>query len=438
VNNRFLILALLLPMLPSPAQADDWPQWRGPARDGTWNESGILSQFAAGNIQAKWRAPVSSGYTGPTVASGRVYLMDRLTKPAQTERILCYNEESGDFLWSHEYAAEYRNVQYVAGPRASVIIHKNRAYALGTMGTLHCLDAVTGDLVWARDLNEEYAIRMPIWGIAASPLIEGDLLILQIGGSPDACILALDLATGVERWRALEDRPSYSAPIVIDQGDIRVLTVWTGDSVAGLNPATGAVLWKHPFPPSQMVIGIATPVVSGDRLLVSSFYDGSLQLNLEADPPGANERWHRKGPNGRNTDALHSLISTPLIEDGYIYGIDAYGHMRCLDLDTGNRVWEDTTAVPTARWSTAHFVQNDKTTWIFNERGELLLTRLSPQGLTILSRAKLIEPTRDQLNSRGGVTWSHPAFANGHIFIRNDTELICADLRADSENSAHE
>ena len=426
---KSLMVACAITLTAGSVGADEWPQWRGPRRDGTWLESGIVDRFSDATIPAVWRVPVSSGYSGPTVADGRVYLMDRQTSPDQAERILCFDWKTGKSLWSHEYPAEYRNVQYVAGPRASVLIHDGTAYALGTMGHLHCLNATTGDVHWRRDLNAEYEIRMPIWGIAASPIIEGDLLIVQIGGSPDACLVAFDRFTGEERWRALEDRASYSAPIIVERKEGRLLICWTGDSVAGLDPMTGKVHWRHPFPPSQMVIAIATPVVSDNRLFVSSFYDGSLMLRLTDDPPEVQELWHRQGPSGRDTDALHSLISTPLIEGDYIYGIDSYGHMRCLDIETGERVWEDTTAVPTARWSTAHFVRNNGRFWIFNERGELLIARLSPEGLDIMSRAQLIEPTRDQLNRRGGVTWSHPAFAYGHIFIRNDEELICADLR---------
>lgn len=424
---------LVLPILwiASHSHADEWPQWRGPDRDGTWKESGIVDQLPAGQIARKWQVPVSSGYSGPTVSGGRVYLTDRKTKPEQIERILCFDWESGETVWSHEYPAEYRNVQYVAGPRASVLIDDGRAYALGTMGHLNCLDAATGEMLWHRDLNAEYGIRMPIWGIAGSPLVEGDLLIVQIGGAPGACIVAFDRRTGEERWRALDDQASYSAPVIVEQGGKRVLVCWTGDSVSGLDPQTGAIHWRRPFPPSQMIIGIATPIVAGDRLFVSSFYDGSLMLELLEDPLGIEERWYRKGPSGRHTDALHSLISTPLIQGEYIYGIDAYGHMRCLELESGNRVWEDTTAVPIARWSTVHMVQNGDRVWMFNERGELLITQLSPTGLKIISRADLISPTLDQLNNRGGVTWSHPAFAYGHIFIRNDEELICASLLAD-------
>ena len=140
------------------------------------------------------------------------------------------------------------------------------------------------------------------------------------------------------------------------------------------------------------------------------------------------EIWGRKGPDEKHTEGLHSIISTPIRIGDYIYGVDSYGELRCLDATTGDRVWEDLSAVPKARWSTIHFVKNHDKVWMFNERGELLITTLSPEGLKIISRTQLIEPTRDQLNRRGGVCWAHPAFAYRHVFARNDEELVCASL----------
>jgi hypothetical protein len=179
-----------------------------------------------------------------------------------------------------------------------------------------------------------------------------------------------------------------------------------------------------------MPIGIATPVVEGDRVFFTSFYDGSLMLRLLQDRPEVEKVWQISGRNEKNTEALHSIISTPVFENGYIYGVESYGELRCLDAATGNRVWENRTAVPRARWSTIHFVKNGDRYFLFNERGELIIARLSPQGYDEISRAKLLEPTMDQLRERGGVCWSHPAFANKHVFARNDKELVCASLAA--------
>jgi outer membrane protein assembly factor BamB len=370
------------------------------------------------------------------VAEGRVYISDRVDDPLQKERVHCFDAQTGRPIWSYEYDCPYVDIGYKAGPRACVTIDEGRAFALGAMGHLHCFDAAKGDVLWKRDLNREYKIqdkdlgddRMPIWGIAAAPLVYQDLVILHIGGRDGACIVALNKTSGDEVWRALDDRAQYSAPILIQQAGQTVCVCWTGDSVAGLDPATGKVYWRHPLTPGKMPIGIATPVVEKDRLFVTSFYDGSLMLRLLQDKPAVEELWRRVGPSERETDALHSIISTPSMIGDYIYGDDSYGELRCLDAKTGDRLWEDQTATPRERWSNIHFVQNGERVWMFNERGELIISKLSPQGFEEIDRAKLISPTLEQLRRRDGVTWAHPAFANRCVFARNDKELVCASL----------
>jgi outer membrane protein assembly factor BamB len=411
------------------ARADEWPQWRGPNRDGVWREDGLVDHFASPQLKLRWQADVGSGYSGPTVALGRVYVTDRLVEPTQQERVLCFDWQSGKPLWKHQYDCAYVKVGYTAGPRASVTVDDGRAYSLGTMGHLFCFDAASGQIIWSHRLTDEYKVRMPIWGLASAPLVEQDLLIVQCGGE-HACIVAFDKRTGEERWKSLDDRASYSAPIMIEQAGRRVLVCWTGDNVVGLNPRSGELYWKHPFTPTRMVIGIGTPAVDRDRLFVSCFYDGSLMLKLGEDRPTVHEVWRRLGRDEQHTDSLHSMIGTPWIIGDYIYGVDSYGQLRCLQADTGDRVWESLDAVPKARWATIHMVRNGERMWMFNERGMLIIARLSPQGYDEISRAKLLDPTSVQLSQRGGVCWSHPAFAYRHVFARSDEKLVCASLAA--------
>jgi outer membrane protein assembly factor BamB len=413
------------------ARADDWPQWRGPNRDGVWAEDGILDRFPEPEIAVKWRVPISSGYSGPTVADERVYVTDRVDEPEEIERVHCFEWETGKTIWSYSYPASYEKIGYRAGPRASVHVEDGRAYSLGAAGHLHCFNAATGELLWGRDLRAQYAIRMPIWGISAAPVVEGDLIIVQIAGEGDACVVAFDKRTGQERWKALPDDASYVAPIVIDQAGRRVLVVWTADRIVGLDPATGRLYWDHPTPWERWPIAIATPVVHGDLLLLSDAHKGTRLLRLLDDRPAVEPLWHRQRADLPDGAALHCLISTPLIDENHIYGADGRGVLRCLRLDTGEQVWEDRTAVPEDNWATIHLVRQGERTWLFNERGELLIGRLTPEGFEEISRAKLIEPTLEQLRRRGGVTWSHPAFAYRHVFARNDQELVCADLSAE-------
>ncbi|MGE0760551.1 MAG: PQQ-binding-like beta-propeller repeat protein, partial [Pirellulaceae bacterium] len=233
--------------------ADDWPQWRGPGRDGVWRESGIVEKFAGPELTLKWRVPVGAGYSGPTVARGRVYLTDRVTEPRQQERVLCFDEQTGKTLWSYAYDCTY-TISYTAGPRACVTVADGQAFALGAMGHLYAFAAETGEVLWRHDCLAEYQIALPIWGIAAAPLVFEDLVVVHIGGK-EACLVAFRRQDGKEVWRALSDRAQYSAPILVEQAGQRVLVCWTGDSIAGLDPRTGRVFWRHELKPNKMPIG---------------------------------------------------------------------------------------------------------------------------------------------------------------------------------------
>jgi outer membrane protein assembly factor BamB len=424
----FLILVTLSwAYLVSDSHSNEWPQWRGPNRDGVWNETGIIDKFPDTGIKVEWSAPVAAGYSGPTVADGRVYVTDRITSPEEMERVHCFDWENGKALWTFEYPCTYK-IQFPLGPRASVSIDDGRAYSLGAMGDFYCFDAASGKVLWHKNLKNEYRIEMPIWGIAASPIVEGNLIIVQVGGADGACLVAFDKRTGEEKWKAIDDPASYSSPIIINEAGKRVLVCWTGAHVAGLDPGSGHVYWKYPTPPSQMVVNITTPVFSNDRLFVSNFLDGSWMLQVDQNEMSVEKVWHRVGRSERNTDSLHSIISTPLIQGDYIYGVDSYGELRCLQAQNGDRIWEDLSLVPKARWATVHMVRNENNIWAFNELGELIICELSPSGLTVLSRAQLIEPTSANPQRDGGICWVHPAYAYKHVFARNDKELICASL----------
>ncbi|MGB7323685.1 MAG: PQQ-binding-like beta-propeller repeat protein [Rubripirellula sp.] len=416
--------------LTTTAVADDWPQWRGINRDGRINEPGLMTSLPEGHLPRKWTVKIGAGYSGPTVADGRVFVTDRGLddEDGEIERVLCFNAETGEEIWKHTYPAVYGDIGYRAGPRASVTIHGDLAISVGAAGQLICFDASDGKIKWQHGLRDEYAVRMPIWGITAAPLVYDDLVIQVVAGAGDACVVAFDLATGKERWRSIDEPAGYSSPILIQQANQDVAVVWTGASISGLDPKSGKVHWRVEMRSRNMPIGVPTPVVADDRLFVSSFYDGSMLIRFSKDELTAAKVWHRVGIDEINTDALHCMISNPLIKGEFIYGADSYGQLRCLDIETGDRIWEDTTAVPKARWATIHTIRDGDREIMQNDQGELIFATLSPTGFQEHSRTKLLAPTRKQLPKRGGVTWSHPAIANGYIYARNDNELMCASL----------
>lgn len=421
---------LALWVTPYTLQSSDWPQWRGPDRDGAWKETNVISTFKSDALTAKWRAPIASGYAGPTVSGDKVFVMSYLDKPEQVEQVHCLDRETGREIWKFSYESIYFDIGYPLGPRAAIAISDGRAYTLGTMGQLHCIDVETGEALWSKNFEDDYNASMPVWGITASPLVDEARVYLQVGGQPDACVVALDKITGEEEWRSLDGGASYSAPKFIKQNGVQLLLVWTGDWFAALHPDSGAVAWKHAFKRAKGVINVADPVVdtATGRIFLSSFYDGSYLYQLSPDSLDSELVWSRRGRSEIHTDALHSIIMTSVIRGDHVYGIDSYGAMRCLDLRTGDRVWEDWTLMEKGRWATAFFVQNGEDTWITTEKGEIAIGRLTPDGFELRSRAKLIEPTTFLPRRSGTIVWSQPAYAHRHIFARNDKEIICVDL----------
>ncbi len=436
-----LLLALCCGAVAAPAE--DWPHWQGPRADGVWRDQGILDTFPAGGPKVAWRAPVGAGYSSPAVANGRVFLTDRpdsstrgnpgkaLERAALAghERVLCLDEATGRVLWQHAYARPY-HLSYPSGPRASPAVAGDRVYTLGAEGDLLCLDVATGRVVWHRSFKRDYGAETQTWGYASPPLVEGDRVFCLVGG-PGHTVVAFDRETGRELWRALDAREIGYAPLsLIEAGGRRQLIVWDSDAISGLDPATGRVHWTEPFK-TKMAHAIGTPRRQGDFLFISSFFDGSLLLRLDRTEPKVSEVWRIKGVSEIRPEGLHSLMATPFIADETIYGVCSFGHLRALRLATGERLWE--TLVPTrpdgkpARWTTAFIVRHEDRYFIYNEVGDLILARLTPQGYEEIGRVHLLDPT----NKAGGrdVHWSHPAFANGHVLVRNDRELIRVDLR---------
>ncbi len=414
------------------ADGQDWPQWRGARRDGVWRESGVRESFPDGTIPQRWSAPVGAGYGSPTVAAGRVYVMDYL-KERKAERVLCLDWKTGAILWQFEYPGGYQGFDYEAGPRAAVTVHDGRAYALGAAGRLHCADAATGAVRWQRDLRTDYRIRMPKWGIAAHPLVEGDVVITQIGGQGEACVVALDRLTGVERWKAFPDEASYSPPIALTQAGHRLVVLALGFRLVAFDPADGTLRWSHEQPKSSWPIAIPAPVVQGDLMFFATAHAGSYLFRLAADRPAVELVWERNGRRPRSVDTLQPVIPDPLVMNGLVLGVQVDGELRCLDLMTGKRQWETLEPMPKAWHATMHLIRAGETgdrAWIFTEQGNLILARLNAGGYHELARARLLEPTLEQGPRGRAVTWSHPAFAYRHVFARNDRELVCADLSA--------
>jgi outer membrane protein assembly factor BamB len=425
------------------ARADDWPQWLGPQRDGVWRETGILEKFSAGGPPVRWRVKVGAGYAGPAVAEGRVYVTDRLLpegtrNPPEvipryqakgipgSERVLCLNAADGKLLWKHEYDCPYY-VSYPLGPRTTPLVKDHRVYTLGTEGNLFCLEAETGKEVWSRNLKKDYGVKAPLWGFSAHPLLDGQKLICMVGGD-GSTVVAFDKDNGKEIWRALKaSQPGYCPPMIYNIGGKRQLIIWHADGINGLDPETGKVYWSQPVS-SYQGMAIATPRKRGDLLFITGYPNTAFMFRLGADKPSAEVAWK-----GGVKKGLYSVFSSPVFTDGYIYGSTTGGKLTCIKADTGERQWESLEPEGGKTAASAEFflTPQGERYFLLNEKGDLIIARLSPQGYQEISRTHLLDPT--SLAFGREVLWSPPAFADRCIFTRNDKEIICVSLAASGE-----
>ncbi len=428
--------ALILFLTPAVLQADDWPQWLGAKGDSHWNETGLMAKFPAAGPVVKWRVPVRWGYSGPAVAAGKVFLMDYditegtpdanpggRTKIQGKERVRCFESATGKELWTHAYDAPYE-LSFPAGPRCTPTVDGDLVYSLGAEGMLTCLSIADGKLLWEMDLKKSYQVSSPIWGFASHPIVAGDLVIVKPGGE-GTTVVALDKKTGKEVWRALTSKePGYAPAVLINHGGREQVILSHGEALNSLDPLTGTVFWTVPFVPSYGM-AIMAPRLAGDFLVMGGMGKKSIGLKLKADQTTPEIAWE-----GTPKTGLSPKNSTPVVDGGLVFGCDADGELRCFEAATGTRLWTTTAVLGSTPGSGTFFAVKASPHWVlFNELGELILADLTREGYKETGRAKILEPTSPGMGRK--VVWTHPAFAEKAVFVRNDVELVCVSLAAE-------
>lgn len=417
----------------TPTLAEDWPQWLGTQRDSVWRESGLLEKFPADGLKVVWRQKIAGGFAGPSVANGKVYVPDYSTEAnvnaelyertdfAGQERLHCLDEATGKILWTYAYDRKY-SVSFPTGPRCTPTVHDGKVYFLGSEGNLACLDAATGKVIWTKDFKADYGAKTALWGYCGHPLVVGNKVYCVVGGE-GSCVVAFDKDTGKEVWKSLTaEEQGYSAPTLINAGGTKQLLVWHATSINSLDPETGKKHWSVLIQVDYKV-SIMTPRVLGDLLYVGGEGGHGVAIKLGKDAPTGTEVWRASKKQG-----LSPINMTPFAEGEHLYGCDQTGHLRCVEMATGKRVWESEAPFgKAANAATAFIVKNGERFLLFTEKGELISAKLSPSGYEEVSRAKVIEPTTRAYGRN--VVWTHPAFANGQMFVRNDKEIICVSLK---------
>jgi outer membrane protein assembly factor BamB len=409
-----------------PAGTEDWPQWGGPRRNNTWNETGIIERFDGGELKPLWRMPLKPAFSGPAVAQGKVYVTDRDAQK-NLERVFCFDARTGRQIWQKEYACVYKNVSYDSGPRTTPTICDGKVYTVGVMGNLYCWNAEDGTIIWKTDYLADFDAKLGLWGAVSPPLIDGQKLIALVGGK-DAGYVAFDKDTGKVIWKNLQLKdPGYAPPVIFKAGGQRQLIAWHPEAIVALNPETGAEYWQIPFH-SENGLSICTPAFEAPLLFVSQSWNGPVMMELAADKPTAKELYRVAADGSVKDDYVNCMMSPPILRDGHIYGVGAYGDLRCLEARSGKRLWESAAAAGHGRCHSAFIISHADRAFLANDQGELIIAKLSPTGYEELSRARLIRPVSKIENRL--LVWSHPAFAQRCVYARNDDEIVCVSLAA--------
>lgn len=426
------------------AVTQDWPSFLGPDRNGISKETPLIKGWHQDGPKLVWEMRRGSGYASPVVMGDRLVMFHRVD---DEEIVDCVHAETGRRVWRFSYPCRYEDrYKFSGGPRSTPIIDGASVYTYGVEGKLHCLDLSTGSVRWKRDVSAQFKVPQDFFGVGNSPLIEGDLLIINVGAPSGPCVVALDKKTGETVWSAGDQwGPSYASPVgATIHGSRRVLVFAGGDSepptggLLSIDPLTGRIATSFAFrSKSYTSVNAATPVVVDDRVFLSTSY-GKSGVLLRLDSGGGHKIVWR-------TKELGSHFPTPIHRGGYLYGFDGSGKHRtdlvCLELESGKLMWrahlewEETITrdgeaqkIPYGVWRGSMIVADGRFICL-GEDGHLLILELSPQGHKELARVRLFSATE---------SWTPPVLSRGLLYICQNTpdyltktppRLLCYDLR---------
>lgn len=382
-------------------QAEDWPQWRGPQQDGVSRESGLLSQWPQGGPRVLWRIPLGVGYSSVSVAGGMAVTM---FGTEEGEFVAAIDAASGKVLWKTPSGLLFHN-SYGDGPRSTPAIDAGRVYSLGATGSLLALEAASGKKIWGFNVLEKFGGDVPEFGLSPSPVVAGNMLLVVTGAKHGKSLVALDKSSGSVLWSSLNDKAGYSTPLVIDVGGARQIVVLMGEALVGVALGDGRELWRRPWK-TTLDANVATPIFHQNRLFISTGYGtGCGMFELAAGGrPAVKELWKSK--------EMKNYFSTSVLIDGVLYGFDNM-FLVAMDFQTGKVKWRE------RGFNRGSLLAADGKLVILGERANLALAEVSPAKYTELTRAKVLD----------GKTWSVPTLADGRLFVRNEKELVCLDLR---------
>jgi outer membrane protein assembly factor BamB len=391
--------------------ADDWPQFLGPDRTGISRERGLLDAWPPEGPKEIWRVPGGGGMAGLAINGG--WLVTLVQKDAQ-QWLVALDAKSGKPQWESPLAAEYKN-QQGNGPRATPTIVGQTVFALTGDGTLVAASLSDGKTAWSQNVVSGLGGKIADYGMASSPLVVGDLVVVTVG-APRACVAAYRVKSGEHVWKSGDDPAGYSSPVLLDVGGRKQIVAFTGGSAMGLAPETGELLWRYPYE-TDYDCNIATPIAIDGTVFISSGENhGSTLLKLKPDGQkfAVEEVWKSQGPQS----VLRCEWQTPILLSDKLYGLDNAGsagpitNLACVDAATGRREWQQ------PRFGKSNAIAADGKLFFSTMAGELVVARASPTGYQEIGRKQITGPTRQP-----------PAIANGLLYLRDDKEIVCLDVR---------
>lgn len=382
-----------------------WTDFRGPMRDGRYDEVAIKTSWPATGLPQMWKQPVGGGYASFVIAEGRAYTIEQRRNQ---EVVAAYDVETGRELWTNTWNAEFRESLGGDGPRSTPVWHDGRIYALGATGEFRCLDAKTGKLIWNRNILTDNGAQNIEWGMAASPLIVDNKVIVLPGGSSGKSIVAYDRLSGAPLWRSLNDQASYTSPMLVTLSGRRQVLVVTASRIVGVAPEDGSLLWETPWQNSAS-INVAQPiVVNQNRFFISASYGKGAAL-VEVNGSGKSFTARKVWEN----NSMKNKFNSSVLHNGYVYGMDET-ILTCVEVATGERKWKG------GRYGYGQVLLASGHLIITTEQGEIVLVRATPEAHTEVARFTALE----------GRTWNNPAIANGRLLVRNSTQMAAYNIAA--------
>jgi outer membrane protein assembly factor BamB len=373
----------------------DWYRWRGPDLNGISKETGWNAQWSTEGPKQLWKASVGTGFSSFSASQGRVYTMGNANN---TDTIFCLDAGTGKVLWQYSYPCPLDPKNFEGGPCATPTVADGRVYTFSRKGELFCLDAAKGSVIWSKNLNKELGLEIPTWGCASSALVEGNMVVVNMGSAG----VALDPTSGKDIWVSAKSPGAYATPVPLTIGGDRCLAILSSQSLIAVKAAVGQQVWSYPWKTSYDV-NAADPVLDGDKVFISSGYNhGGSVVKVSAQ--AAEKVWENKN--------MRNHFNTCVLWQGHLYGPDDNG-LRCLAFNTGDLKWTY------GAFGKGSLMIADGKLVALSEKGELIIAEPASAEFKPISRAKVLT----------GKCWTMPVLSNGHIYCRNAVgNVVCLDV----------